>query len=42
MLAFHLIFVLYIGYLLLKMIIFVQNWKAHAKKHAYLYLQSPW
>ena len=31
MLAFHLIFVLYTGYVLLKMSIFLQNWKAHAK-----------
>ena len=38
MLAFHLIFVLYIGYVLLKMSIFVQNLKVHAKNtHIYTY-----
>ena len=38
MLAFHLIFVLYIGYVLLKMCIFVQNLKVHAKNtHIYTY-----
>ncbi len=36
MLAFHLIFVLCIGYVLLKMSIFVQNLKVHAKKRIFI------
>ncbi len=41
MLAFHLIFVVYIGYVFTKNEYFRAKFESPRKKHAYLYLQSP-